>query len=364
MVDIFVPLKLKPYRDYALDGPANARAVEAGLANADWYKTPVERKLLKELMQRSDGPALRDTTIWLCLLSLTGGLGVYFWGTAWAVPIFMIYGILYATAADSRWHEMGHGTAFKTAWMNDAIYELASFLMMRNPVVWRWSHARHHTDSIIVGRDPEISNMRPPQLAMLALGMLGVTSVPMLLPPLIKNALGRLSPAEADFVPRSEWPRAFTAARIHVAIYAAVIIACIAAQSIIPAMLIGLPRAYGIWFLIVIGLPQHAGLAEDVLDHRLNARTVLMSRPIRFIYSNMNYHVEHHMYPMVPYHALPRLHEAVQHDCPAPAPSIGAAWREILPAFFRQLKDPAYFIVKQLPPSAGRAQAVYPQTAE
>jgi fatty acid desaturase len=248
--------------------------------------------------------------------------------------------------------------------MNDAIYELASFLMMRNPVVWRWSHARHHTDSIIVGRDPEISNMRPPQLAMLALGMLGVTSVPMLLPPLLKNALGRLSPAEADFLPRSEWPRAFTAARIHVAIYAIVVLSCIAAQSVIPAMLIGLPRAYGIWFLIVIGLPQHAGLAEDVLDHRLNARTVLMSRPIRFIYSNMNYHVEHHMYPMVPYHALPRLHEAVQHDCPAPAPSIWAAWREILPAFFRQLKDPAYFIVKQPPPGAGRAQAAYPQTAE
>ena len=53
---------------------------------------------------------------------------------------------------------------------------------------------------------------------------------------------------------------------------------------------------------------QHAGLAEDVLDHRLNCRTVYMNPISRFIYWNMNYHVEHHMFPMVPYHALPRLH--------------------------------------------------------
>lgn len=140
-------------------------------------------------------------------------------------------------------------------------------------------------------------------------------------------------------------------ARIHVAIYAAVVLACLFTWSLLPAMLIGLPRAYGVWFLIVVGLPQHAGLAEDVLDHRLNARTVLMSAPVRFIYSNMNYHVEHHMFPMVPYHALPRLHEVVRHDCPAPCPSLFAAWWEIMPALLRQLRDPDYFIVKSLPPA-------------
>ena len=53
------------------------------------------------------------------------------------------------------------------------------------------------------------------------------------------------------------------------------------------------------------GLLQHGGLAEDVLDHRLNSRTVYMNPVSRWIYWNMNYHVEHHMFPMVPYHALP-----------------------------------------------------------
>jgi fatty acid desaturase len=40
----------------------------------------------------------------------------------------------------------------------------------------------------------------------------------------------------------------------------------------------------------------------------------------RFLYWNMNYHVEHHMFPMVPYHALPKLHETIKHDLPAPDP--------------------------------------------
>jgi len=340
-------------RSYSLTGPEAQKAVAAGLANADWYRTPVDRKRLKALMQRADGPALRDTALWLGLLGATGAAGIALWGSGWAVPVFLVYGVLYASAADSRWHECGHGTAFRTRWMNDVVYQIASFLMMRNPVVWRWSHARHHTDTIIVGRDPEISGMRPPQLIVIGLNFLGLVSVPQSFAALVRNALGRLAPDEADYVPDSERPKAVRAARIHMGIYGATLIACIAAGSILPAMLIGLPRFYGIWLLLVMGLPQHLGLAEDVLDHRLNSRTVHMNRVLRFVYWNMNYHMEHHMYPMVPYHRLPDLHEAVKHDCPPAARSLWAAWREIVPCVVRQLRDPHHFIRPQLPPGAG-----------
>ena len=65
-------------------------------------------------------------------------------------------------------------------------------------------------------------------------------------------------------------------------------------------MIIGLPRMYGAWHGVLTGLLQHGGLADNVTDHRLNSRTVLMNPVSRFIYWNMNYHVEHHMFPMVP----------------------------------------------------------------
>lgn len=96
-------------------------------------------------------------------------------------------------------------------------------------------------------------------------------------------------------------------------------------------MLIGLPRYYGIWLSFVMELPQHTGSAEDVLDHRLNARTIMMGPVLRFIYSNMNYHIEHHMFPMVPYHRLPALHVVIKHDCPPPYRSLWQVWVELLP---------------------------------
>jgi fatty acid desaturase len=117
-------------------------------------------------------------------------------------------------------------------------------------------------------------------------------------------------------------------------------------------MLVGLPRLYGAWHHVLTGLLQHGGLADNVTDHRLNSRTVLMNPISRFIYWNMNYHVEHHMFPMVPYHALPKLHEIIRHDLPAPTPSIFAGYREMIPAFLKQLRYEDYFLKRELPPTA------------
>ena len=58
--------------------------------------------------------------------------------------------------------------------MNDVVYHIASFMLIRNPYVWRASHVRHHTDTIIVGRDPEIVAMRPPDLLRLFLNFFGL----------------------------------------------------------------------------------------------------------------------------------------------------------------------------------------------
>ena len=343
-------------RDYSLTGPLNTRAQALGLANTEWYHTPIPRARLKELMQRSDQPATRDTLIWFALLALTGGLGAYFWGTWWCVPFFIVYGVLYGSGGDSRWHECGHGTAFRTQWKNDEVYQIACFMMIRNPVVWRWSHSRHHTDTIIVGRDPEIITPRPPELLKVGLNVFGLLDAPQALRAMLRYAFGRHTDAEKDFIPKGERHKVVAVARVWTAIYAAVIAACLWSGSILPLMLIGLPRLYGAWYHVLTGLTQHIGLAEDVLDHRLNCRTVHMNPFSRFVYWNMNYHVEHHMFPMVPYHALPALHREIAADCPRPYAGFLDAYREILPTLLRQLRDPGYFVHRTLPPTARPSQ--------
>jgi MocE subfamily Rieske [2Fe-2S] domain protein len=271
------------------------------------------------------------------------------WGTWWAVIPFLIYAVFYGTSSDSRWHECSHGTPFKTDWMNTVVYEVASFMVMRESTVWRWSHNRHHSDTIIVGRDPEIQIPRPPKLKSLALALVNYGNYRVHYVSLLKHAFGSITDAERDFVPESEFPKIIRNARIYIAIYALVIISAIVLQSWIPIFLFILPQFFGTWVMIVQNTPQHAGLAENVLDHRLNCRTIYMNPISRFIYWNMNYHLEHHMFPLVPYHALPKLHEALKEYCPPPYPSILSAWRELLPAIRRQAKDPSYFVKRELP---------------
>jgi fatty acid desaturase len=340
------------HRDYSLLGPDAQRAVESGLAAADWYHTDIPRKEMKALMQREDGPAIRDTILWLGAMILFAGIGVWLWPSWWSAPFWLAYGVLYGSASDSRWHECGHGTAFRTQWMNSAVYQIASFMMVRNPVSWRWSHARHHTDTIIVGRDPEIVAMRPPHLARIVLNLFGILDALTGWQRMLLNASGRLDPEEATYIPESEKPAVIRVARIWVAIYAAVIGLAVYTGSILPLMVVGLPRLYGAWHHVMTGVLQHAGLADNVTDHRLNSRTVHMNPVSRFIYWNMNYHVEHHMFPMVPYHRLPDLHAKIRHDLPAPSPSIWAAYREVVPILLRQLRCEDAFLRRDLPPTA------------
>ena len=132
-----------------------------------------------ELLVRKDGPAIRDTIIWFALILGSGYLVFLWWGSWFVLFPYIVYSVLYASTSDSRWHETSHGTAFKTDWMNNALYEIASFMVLRQSTVWRWSHARHHSDTIIRGRDPEIAVPRPPSLKKILMGFFGLSgSIP------------------------------------------------------------------------------------------------------------------------------------------------------------------------------------------
>src|SRR5258706_2296878 len=128
--------------------------------------------------------------------------------------------------------------------MNTVIYNVACFMIMRDPTVWRWSHARHHTDTIIVGRDPEIIAMRPPRLWHIAANFIGLFDVPLAFKHMAIHATGPLTADEATFVPDSERSKTYWTARTWLLIYAAVVAACIISGSVLPAMVIGLARLY------------------------------------------------------------------------------------------------------------------------
>lgn len=202
--------------DYSLTGENANRAIERGLAEADWYQCPVPRATMRKLLERRDGPALRDTLLWFALILASGYATFALWGSWWAVLPYAVYAVLYASTSDSRWHESSHGTAFKTDWMNNALYEISSFMVMRESTLWRWSHTRHHSDTIIVGRDPEIAVPRPPDLKALIMAFFNLGVYPVYFGKLFRHSLGRMSEDEKTFIPESEFPKIYQIGRAHV----------------------------------------------------------------------------------------------------------------------------------------------------
>lgn len=339
-------------RDYSLVGRNSVLAKEKGLADAKWYAPYVPKEKMRKFLERRNDYAIRDTLLWFLLLLGTGLGGYLLWGSWWAIIPFALYGVLYASVSDSRWHESSHGTAFKSDWMNNVLYEMASFMVLRESIPWRWSHIRHHSDTLIVGLDPEISAQRPINLLRLILNFFNVNAMINYVRTVFMHSFGKLTADERTYIPESEYKSVFERARIYFLIYAGVFGLTILTDSILPLMYVGLSSFYGAWLMVIYGLSQHSGLAENVLDHRLNSRTIYMNAIHRYLYWNMNYHVEHHIFPLVPYHALPKLHEHIKKNLPVPYDGLIEAYKEIIPTLLRQAHDAEFYIKRTLPDNA------------
>ena len=137
---------------------------EIDLSDSIWWQPKIERSELKKLMQRRDSPAWTHTILYFAALFGSGYIAYLSWGTWYSILAFFIYGTIYANS-NSRWHEYGHRTVFRTRWLNDFFYEIGSFLAFFESVSWRWSHTNHHSKTRFLELDLEIAqNMQDDSL--------------------------------------------------------------------------------------------------------------------------------------------------------------------------------------------------------
>ena len=206
-------------------------------------------------------------------------------------------GVFYC-AADARWHETSHGTVFKTAWLNTALGFFATAMQQRDIIYTNWSHVRHHSYTIINDIDPEITVTRPPTFWEHFLNFWSLGETKYYVPILIKHAFGVPCADAKKFVPKEEYTRMFWWARASLLLNLVPIVLAIYLQSWLPVLFFGiLPKMYGNLIQRSFVLAQHAGLDEDVWDHRKNSRTIIVNPLFAFLFMNMQYHIEHHMHP-------------------------------------------------------------------
>ena len=318
-----------------------------------WYRCNIDRKEFKKLCEKSDWLGFKHVLIYFGSLFVVGYCAYITWGTWWSLPFFLIYGNIYA-CSDSIWHETGHKTAFKSKFWNNFFYQIASYMDNFEPVRWRWSHFKHHSHTAF--DDPydfEIVIKKPTDLFLFFSHFIPFAQMLIFHKSLqfetIKHAVGVMTPIMEQCIPEKERSKCRNSARIHVSIWVVTIAISIIYQTWLPVLYIVLPGFYGKILIASFGLTQHTGLQENIKDHRFSTRTVYLNPVFSFLYWHMEYHIEHHMFPIVPSYNLPKLHNIIKDQMPPAKKGLWGAYKEILPAIFKQAKNPNYKIELSVP---------------
>lgn len=313
-----------------------------------WFQADIPRQEFRGFMKKNNYRGIIDTLLWFVSLGASGFLAYQAIGTAWAIPAFFLFGMFYC-ACDARWHESSHGTVFKTPWLNTALCFIATAMQQRDIIFTNWSHVRHHSFTVINDIDPEITVTRPPTFWEHFLNFWSLGETRYYVPILFKHAFGVVSTDAKKFVPEDEYQSMFWWARASLFVNLIPIALAIYFQSWLPVLFFGLPKLYGNLIQRAFVLAQHAGLDDDVWDHRRNSRTIKVNPLFGFLYMNMQYHIEHHMHPLMPFHQLPKFHKRVLDQMPKPYNGMIAVYKEMIPALMKQVKDPTYFVEREVP---------------
>lgn len=110
-------------------------------------------------------------------------------------------------------------------------------------------------------------------------------------------------------------------------------------------------------YLLFVAAPMVTGLyAASVLravtEHHdvtagspwTNARSIVTHPAVEFLWSNVNYHLEHHLYPAVPYHALPKLRQALSLEFEEHHSNVANGYGRTALAL---LRDPRHFASRE-----------------
>ena len=347
----------------------------------EWYRSPIERTVLKELSRRSDLQGWIQAGGHLGLFAVTGALTYFLWSQqiwiGFLVALF-VHGTVGSFFIGVAPHELGHGSVFKTKWLNPFFNHIFCLLGWYDPYDYNTSHTFHHRYTLHPDGDREVLLPLKPTVGktfLLQLFTVNVFSQPgrtfgkggliATIVHTIRTARGIHGPIG---VPANEWllavhtdqpdeyGKSIRWARIQLLFHGLVLVIAIATgQWVLPLILTFFPFIAN-WAQYSVGLPQHCGLMDKTPDFRKSVRSMTLVPILEFLYWRMNWHCEHHMYAGVPCYNLKKLHQAIAHDVPVPRTLIGT-WREMLYVWDRQQHDPDYQFDTPLPETAHQSRA-------
>lgn len=327
-----------------------------------WYRSPLPMPELRALSQRRTVRPLLHCLGFIALLTATGTgvvLAHAHLSWPWLIAALFLHGTVFRTLQHSR-HELSHRTVFHSKMLNELFLRIFSFLHWSSPDYFRASHVRHHQYTVHEDLDQEVQLPRPLRpVQWIGQLVIGIPSMVAEIKALLRWSIGRIAnnPWEqrcfadrplghGDATKRTEL---FTWARVVLAVHLVLSITFIVTGQWILLLVVTFARWLAPWLSFMLIETQHAGLRSNDPDFRRCCRTILLGPLTRFLYWNMNYHVEHHMYPSVPFYNLGKLRQAIVIDLPPASHGLWRAWAQMLPILWRQRRDPAYVFTPAIP---------------
>lgn len=277
----------------------------------------VSSEVLRELTVRSDGPAIVRFAVQYSLLVGSVILLVLRYQEAWWqwTPGILVFAFTSASMY-AIMHETLHRTAFRSPLLNSLALYLASLPLYYMPSCHRYFHFTHHQFTQDPSRDPEISITGQPTSSFVTyvfwisgLGILFyklgvIVAASLTCHPYFWNRI-------LYYIPDVHRGRLRLEARLYLLFHLGLLALSL---TWLPGLLLLIPgQLLGHMLVALFASADHNGLpvAGGILSR---TRTVRTNPFVRFWMWNLSYHAEHHAYPAVPWHALPRLHSLLESE--------------------------------------------------
>ncbi len=286
----------------------------------------MDRATLRRLSRRSNARGMVQLALHGALLCATGALVWASRGSAWLLPAVILHGVV-LNFLFCALHETIHRTAFASRRANDAVAWICGAILCLPPEYFRLFHFAHHRFTQDPARDPELAQAEPLTVRSYLWRMSGLPNWHQRLTVTLRHALaGRVT---EPFVPAAKRRMIVHEARALWLCYWAIFTLSLALRSADALIYWVLPVLAGQPFLRLFLLAEHSGCALSG-NMYANTRTTYTNAAVRLLTWQMPFHVEHHAFPAVPFHALREVNALIRERALVSAPGYVALHRSLI----------------------------------
>jgi fatty acid desaturase len=268
----------------------------------------IEPAELKRLSRRSDARGLLQLALHLLAVAASTSLVLALSDRIWLLmPAMLLQGwLLWSLFAPA--HETSHYTAFESRSLNTVVGWICALPTLLNWHHYQLFHLAHHRHTQDPARDPELVLPAPRTRMEFLLRLTGWSTWRARLTVLVALAAG--DAGRYAFVTDEARRRLVWSARAQLAVVLALGTALGVVDAMAPLITWIIPIVIAAPLMRAYLLAEHTGCAASA-DGLENTRTTLTNGFVRWTMWNMPFHAEHHLFPSIPFHALPAAHRRI-----------------------------------------------------